>query len=300
MDKIKVAVVQYAPVYAKIGKNLDRHAEIIKETAKSGADLAVFPELSLTGYFLRDLTHRMMMPAGLLEKELNARCKGKKLPDVALGFVEEGESHHPYNSFAYFAHTPGGYKLSHIHRKCFLPTYGMFEDARFFAPGRNLGVFETKFGKIGLLLCEDAWHPMSFYIEALKGAEIIIVASASPARGISGPKPYNLEYWDRLNSSAAATWATYIIYASRTGVEDSVVFSGGSAVFSPSGDKLVFSPEVAVAPNGYELAFADIEKSELRRARETTPLLRDENLALFSEEIGNLKSNYYKKNGSKK
>lgn len=300
MDRSNVAIVQYAPTYARIAENFDRHAAIIKEAAKGGAELVVFPELSLTGYFLRDLTHRMMIPAGSLEKELNSRCKTKKLPDVVLGFVEEGESYNPYNSFAYLEHTPRGYKLIHTHRKCFLPTYGMFEDARFFAPGRSLGVFETKFGKIGLLLCEDAWHPMSFYVEALKGAEIIIVGSASPARGISGPKPYNLEYWDRLNSSAAATWATYIIYASRTGVEDSVVFSGGSSVFSPGGDKLVALPEVMVAQAGYEMAFVDIEKNELRRARETTPLLRDENLSLFSEEIANLKSNYYKKNGHKK
>lgn len=300
MNKINVAIVQYAPTYANAKKNLDRHAEIIKVAAKAGAELVVFPELSLTGYFLRDLTHRMMMPASSLEKELNTRCKGKKLPDVILGFVEEGESHNPYNSFAYLEHTPRGYKLVHTHRKCFLPTYGMFEDARFFAPGRGLGVFSTKFGKIGLLLCEDAWHPMSFYVEALKGAEIIIVGSASPARGISGPKPYNLEYWDRLNSSAAATWATYVVYASRTGVEDSVVFSGGSALFSPSGDKLVSLPEVTVASEGYEMAYGEIEKSELRRARETTPLLRDENLALFSEEIANLKSNYYQKYGAKK
>ncbi len=295
MNKLKVSIIQYAPNYADVDANLKRHIEIIRERADE-ADLVVFPELSLTGYFLRDLTHRMMLSSGELVKKINDGLKKKKLPDVILGFVEEGESHNPYNSLIYLEHAAKGYKVKYIHRKCFLPTYGMFEDARFFAPGRNLGVFETRFGKIGMLLCEDAWHPMSFYVEALKGAEIIVVCSASPARGVGGLKPHNLEHWDKLNSLAAATWATYIVYASRTGVEDSVVFSGGSGIFNPAGDKVAKLQEVAVPKEKYEALNYEIKKSEIRRARETTPLLRDENLALFSEEINHLKLNYYGKN----
>jgi len=295
MNKFRVSIIQYAPTYADIETNIKRHVEIIKKQADK-SDLVIFPELSLTGYFLRDLTNRVMLLRQEVAKKINKLLKRKKLPDLIFGFVEEGESHNPYNSLIYLEHTPKGYRINYIHRKCFLPTYGMFEDARFFAPGRNLGVFETRFGKVGMLLCEDAWHPMSFYIEALKGAEIIVVGSASPARGVKGLKPYNLEHWDKLNSLTAATWATYIIYASRTGVEDSIVFSGGSGVFNPFGDKVASLQEVSIPDDKYEVLNYLIKKSEIGRAREITPLLRDENLALVSEEINRLKHNYYGKN----
>src|SRR6202171_6190814 len=177
--RLSVALAQIDPALGDRGRNLERHRHWVKQAVEAGAELLVFPELSLTGYFLKDLVPESAIQLDSPQmRDLAALSTGL---DVVLGTVIESPDHRYFNASLYFSQG----ELVHVHRKVYLPTYGMFDERRYFAPGDRFRSFKTEFGRAGILVCEDIWHLSSAYILSLEGVDMIICPSSSPGRGIT-------------------------------------------------------------------------------------------------------------------
>ena len=174
----KAGLAQIYPVLGDVEKNFALLKDRIGKAKKRGAELLVFPELSLSGYFLKD-----MVPVSALRTSspiIKELLKESKEISLAFGLVEESKEHTFYNAAFYLEDG----KIKHIHRKVYLPTYGMFDEQRYFSRGNRIRAFDTKFGRFAMVICEDMWHPSAPYIAAQDGAEIILVPSNSPSRGV--------------------------------------------------------------------------------------------------------------------
>ena len=175
-------------------------------------------------------------------------------------------------------------RVLHVHRKVYLPTYRLFDDARFFAKGNALRAFDTRWGRMGMMICEDAWHVSTPYVLWMDGADFLIDIAASPGYGI--PVQSDLASAVSMNAylrSYAELMTTYIFFCNRVGIEDGVSFWGGSAVFDPEGKIVAASPKFEE-----ELTIADIDTDALRRARLKLPTLRDEEGELVRHELGRI------------
>lgn len=264
---MKVALAQFAPHLGDLGKNLDLHLETIEKVRRKKARLVIFPELSLTGYTLMDL-----VPEAALDparhpafKKLAAESRSV---DIVLGFVEEGGRGLFYNSAAYLS----GGRVIHIHRKAFLPTGGMFEEAKFFALGKSFRTFAAPFGKTGLMVCRDFLSYGAAYTLFAGGADIIIVISAAPGRGLTEDGAFATSRMWELMAEAVSFFSTaFVVYCNRAGFEDGKAFAGGSFIFGPSGRRLVKAPEAEEA-----LILADLRLEEIRASRKKWTFLRDD------------------------
>jgi len=272
----KVAIAQINPRLGDLQFNLSVYEEKILEGVKKRADLLLFPELSLTGYFLRD-----MVPAVALRLSSPEIEKLKRLSrDIAFvaGLVEESPDYRFYNAAIYFEDG----EIRHVHRKVYLPTYGMFDEQRYFARGDRLRAFDSKFGRLVVLICEDLWHPSTVYLAALDGALVVLCPSTSPLRGVTNDQPQddNARYWEMINRTYAETFSLFLIYGNRTGFEDGVGFWGGSEIVDPFGRRVVKAKY-------YEEDFVtgEVALEAARRKRAMAPLLRDEDLDLTINEL---------------
>jgi predicted amidohydrolase len=270
LKEITVALAQMAPRLGALEENLARHHELLDEARAQGADLVVFPELGLTGYLLQDLNAEVAMrrdDARLLEL---ARAAG----DLAaiVSFVEESDDHRLYIAAALLER--GG--LGHVHRKVFLPTYGLFDERRFFAPGSSLrAVNSERLGlRLGISVCEDFWHLATPQLLALDGAHVLINVSSSPGRDVAAVNESGLgtaTSWRTLNRTYAQLTTSYVVFVNRVGVDESITFWGGSEVVSPTGQSVLSAPA-----HDEGLFLATIDPAAVRRERIATPLLRDE------------------------
>lgn len=247
-----------------------RIGEFLVQAASEGVDVVLFPETAVTGYFLEG----GVLECALTTEDLTAQLathltKVTKPIDFAGGFYEI-ESGNLYNSAAYFSWSGSELTLVHCYRKFFLPTYGVFDEERFVARGTEFSVFETRFGPMSLLICEDVWHSVSSTICAIKGAQVILVPSASPARGFQGEKPSNVLKYEQLLSAISAEHNVFTVNAALCGFEGGKGFPGGSMVFDPEGQVLVSSPL-----QDEHLAIAEIDLEQVRLARSRSPLLGD-------------------------
>jgi predicted amidohydrolase len=268
--KITVGLGQMRPRLGDIETNLARHLEIIAQARALEADLLVFPELSLTGYFLKDLVPVVARPADVSDPVLGRLAEESRDMDLVVGFIEEDGRHRFYVAAAYLS----GGRIVHVHRKLYLPTYSMFDEGRYLAPSNEVCAFETRHGRAGLLICEDFWHLSPPYILWLDGADLLIHISSSPGRGLSHPESGRLSsmrFVEDLNRMYAAVLTAFVIHVNRVGFEDGVNFWGGSFCVGPDGEVLVQAPYFEEA-----LATAQLDLSELRRVRARLPLLRDE------------------------
>jgi len=266
---MKIALAQIAPVLGDVRKNLEAHLQIIDKAVKEKADLVVFPELSLTGYRLRDLVETVALdPEKAREiKELKARSRDAA---VVFGFVEEKQSEKGlfYNAAAFCAKG----RILHIHRKVFLPTFGLFEELRFFAQGRNIQSFATPWGKMGILICRDFLHLNAGYLLFAGGAETMIVISAAPGRGFSEGKGFaSSRMWELMGEAMGRFAQMSVLYVNRVGFEDGIAFAGGSFVYSPMGKLLA-----KAAYFERELLILEIDLDDVRRARKNWPFKRDD------------------------
>lgn len=272
----KTGIAQINPKLGDLGANLALYEEKIREARENGIDLLIFPELSLTGYFLRDMVPNVALK--LSSREMKRLRELSREVAFVAGLVEESSDYRFYNSAVYFE----GGEVRHVHRKAYLPTYGMFDEQRYFARGDRIRAFDSKFGRFALLICEDLWHPSTVYLAALDGALAIICPSSSPLRGISeGQLPDdNARYWELINRSYAQTFSLYMVYGNRAGFEDGVGFWGGSEILDPFGN-------VLVKAKYYEEDFVvgEIALETVRRKRTVSPLLRDEDLDLTINEL---------------
>jgi len=287
--KFKLALAQFAPRLGDVDANLHSILDLTAQARAQSADLAIFPELALTGYYLKDLVTDVAARPTADDPRFAPLLAASRDLDLVVGFAEEDARHRYYISAAYLSDGCAVY----VHRKAYLPTYRLFDDARFFAPGMSFRAFDTRLGRMGLLICEDAWHVSSPYVLWMDGADFLIDVSASPGYGIPAQAPdarsstagevMNAATVNNFLRTYAEMLTTYVFFCNRVGVEDGIAFWGGSCVLGPDG------LPVAQAPQFEEmLLVTEIDTDALRRARFKLPTLRDEQSELVRHELGRI------------
>ncbi len=275
--KLKVGLAQITPILGDVAANLTWHLKTIEEAAEQGVELLVFPELSLTGYRLRDLTFSVAIQPTGKDPIFVQLLDASRDMDIVVGFVEADKRQKFYIASAYLSQG----QVVHVHRKVYLPTYGMFDEGRYFAWGDAIRAFDTRFGRIGMLVCEDFWHVSPPYVLWLDGADILILTSSSPGHGLATEQKIGSARWvEQINQAYASTLTNFVIHVNRTGFEDGVNFWGGSTVFDPSGNLVAQGPYYEPS-----LTTAALDLNQLRRARTRLPLLRDERVGLTMREL---------------
>jgi NAD+ synthetase len=293
-SSLHLAIAQLRPKKGDYAANIARLGEVFAQLGALAPrpDVLVLPETALTGYFLEGGVREVARSAGEVFADMQAAYLAASGPvaaplDIVAGFYERHRDRY-YNSAIYASlgvasqvlgdgglpptpntqhPTPG---ILHIHRKVFLPTYGVFDEARFVEAGQQIAAFDTRYGRAAILICEDAWHSISGTLAALDGAQVVFVVSASPARGIGGPRPNNAEHWEDLLHRIADEHGVYGVLAQLVGFEGGKGFPGGSFVIGPRGNIRVTGPLWQEA-----LIQATIDLAELPLARADLPLLAD-------------------------
>jgi NAD+ synthetase len=274
---IHAAIAQFRPDKADYPANLARVGQLFRELAgwPEPPALVVFPESALTGYFLEGGVQELALPAERFFEDLarTHRESGAPAMDIAIGFYEVWQNH-LHNSALYASLGSHDAGIRHVHRKVFLPTYGVFDEERFVEPGHGVSAFDTRWGRAAMLVCEDAWHSLAPMLAALDGAQVILVLSATPARGLvprpGVSRPTNLDRWDRLAQGIAEEHGVYVVVSHLVGFEGGKGFAGGSLAVNPRGDILTCGPlfEPALVP-------VVLDFDEITRARAEAPLLSD-------------------------
>jgi predicted amidohydrolase len=276
----RIAVAQWCPVLGRIQPNLEQLATSVEEAVAGKASLLVTPELGLTGYLLKDLTPEVALPIDDPTLRTVAEMS-RRLPLVA-GFVERGEDGQCYNAAGYWAEG----ELVHVHRKIYLPTYGLFDEGRFFARGDTVQTFPTPLGPLAILICEDLWHPSTAMLATAQGAVGLLVSSAAPGRGITGQTTElaSRRTWTDLVRLFGKLLGCWVAWSNRTGFEDGIYFTGGSLVISPESD----APLVEADYFAGGTWIADVDLSDVGRARVGSGLLREEDLAITHRQLGSI------------
>ena len=281
MDSIRVALAQLAPSLGQLDRNLRRHHELLDQARADKADLVVFPELGLTGYQLQDLA-----------AEVSLRLDDPRLAELAaatedlsaiVSFVEESADHRLFIAAALLEDG----EIRHVHRKLFLPTYGLFDERRFFGAGDLLRAAPSRLGVgLGIAICEDFWHLTVAQLLALDGAQILINVSSSPGRDLAATNEVGLgtaTSWRTLMRTYAQLTTSFVVFCNRVGVDESISFWGGSEVVGPTGAALLSAPLYDEGLFSVDIAVADV-----RRERIALPLLRDERPELQLRELGRI------------
>lgn len=260
----RLAVLQSAPRLGDAGANAERLRAL---AASAQADLVLTPELSLTGYDLRDRVHAVALTADAAASTL--ALEGEQ--SVAVGMVERSDMTVPFNA----ALVVRGRGILHHHRKIHLPTYGMFDEGRYFGRGTRVDAFVLQDWRLGLLICEDFWHPSLIYLLACQRIEALLVMAAAPGRGVweggeHGPFA-SADVWERIARTYAQLYGIYIALANRVGVEGGVTFAGGSLVVAPTGEVITRAATIQD-----ELLEVELVRGELERARRPYAHIRDE------------------------
>ncbi|HEX6631976.1 MAG TPA: NAD+ synthase [Gemmatimonadaceae bacterium] len=288
---LSLALAQLAPQKGDYPANLRRLRALFAQldAVEPRPRVLQLPETALTGYFLEGGVREMALTAGTLARDLDdayrAAAPGRPPLDVVVGFYELWR-HTLYNSAMYVRLGDGdagagvGGRVLHVHRKNFLPTYGMFDEERFVERGTELRAFDTPWGRAGLLVCEDAWHSLPGTVLALDGAELIFVCSAAPGRGMlptpgSPPGPANVARWTRLVRDIAEEHGVFVSLANLAGSEGGKMFTGSSMLAGPAGDLRLCGP-----PWEEALLTACVELRDVTRTRAELPLLADLRVAL--------------------
>lgn len=281
MDRVRVALAQIAPGLGQLDAGLARHHELLGAARGVGADLVVFPELGLTGYQLQDLASEVAM-----------RLDDPRLADLAaattglsavVSFVEESADHRLFIAAVLLEDG----EIRHVHRKVYLPTYGLFDERRFFAPGDMLRAVPSRLGVgLGIGVCEDFWHLAVPQLLALDGAQILINVSSSPGQDLAATNEVGLgtaTSWRNLMRTYAQLTTSFVVFCNRVGVEESISFWGGSEVIGPDGAAIFSAP---LYDEG--LYTVDIAPADIRRQRIGLPLLRDERPELQVRELARI------------
>ena len=272
---VSIALAQFYPRLGDVAANLAAHLTTVAGAAAEGAGLVVFPELSLTGYFLKDQVPEVALPID--SPEVGALCDASRDGgiDIVAGLILESDGHRFHNAALYIS----GGEVVHVHRKVYLPTYGLFDEQRYVASGDRFRAFDAPLGRrtdhhwrAGILICEDLWHPSAPALLARQGVDLIICPSASPGRGVlHGDAVGTASSYDVMTRTYAQLFTTYLLYCNRSGFEDGVGFWGGSRVVDPVGTVVA-----EVHGSQESVLFHSLERGALRRARVAYPLLRDE------------------------
>jgi predicted amidohydrolase len=281
VDRIRVALAQIAPRLGLVEENLERHLALIDDARVEGADLVVFPELGLTGYQLQDLAAEVAMQ--LHDPRLARLAAATRGLSVVASFVEESDDHRLFIAAGLFEDGA----ISHVHRKLFLPTYGLFDERRFFAAGDVLRATPSRLGiHLGIAVCEDFWHLPVAQILALDGATMLVNVASGPGRDLAASNEVGLgtaTSWRTLLRSYAQLTTSYVVFCNRVGVDESISFWGGSEVIAPSGEAVLQAPFYDEG-----LFVGDVMLADVRRERIALPLLRDERLEWNVRELARI------------
>ena len=276
--KFSIALAQIDPVLGDIPRNVERHMAAAERARQAGAGLVVFPELSLTGYSIKDMNWDLAVNLGKGSAQFKPLIELSKSISIIAGGVEEDKSFGIYNSAFFFEDGT----VRSVHRKTYPPTYGMFEEMRYFSRGSSVKAFDTRHGRLGVLICEDLWHMSLPYILTCDGAQLIVALVASPTRMGGGDgsglqaalvNAENHKAYGRLLS-------TYLAFCNRVGYEDGVNFWGGSQLIGPDGSVVASAKQFEE-----DLLIAPIDEEEIRRARRFSRHLLDEDHALVLREL---------------
>jgi NAD+ synthase (glutamine-hydrolysing) len=278
--KFTLALAQINTRLGVVQDNLEMHLSLAKEARASGADLVVFPELSLTGYVLQDLASAVAHSPTPDDPVFTTLLAASRDIDMVVGFVDEDPRHRFYIASAYLSEA----QIVHVHHKVYLPTYGLFDEGRFFAWGDTIRAFDTRFGRMGILICEDFWHASPPYLLWLDGADVFLFTSASPGRGLTdSPQLESARWVEHINRAYASLFTSFVAHSNRVGYEDGLNFWGGSTVFDPNGELLIKAPY-----HQESLSLVDVDLNQLHRTRARLPLLRDERTSLVQRELGRI------------
>lgn len=270
IQQFQLACVQFQPTKGDLKATLDHLAETALQAVSEGADLLVYPESATTGYVLEGGVDALSLTTAELCAELEPRFKNAgKTFDIAIGFYESNPRR-PFNSAAYLSFDGAKLTALHTYRKIFLPTYGVFDEHRFHEEGSELGVVDTKFGRIGILVCEDVWHSVLSTLLCVAGCELILVHSASPARNFQSDKPGNLIRYDRMLQSLCEEHGVFAAMAMLSGFEGGKGLTGGSQVVAPNGECLVQAKNF-----GEQIVMTNVDRRLVAQARSGTPLASD-------------------------
>ena len=267
-DKIKLALAQISSKRENKEANLQKIEALTFKAKEQGADLAIFPELSLTGYVVRDQFYELAetIPGPTVEKvEALAKKTGMH---VIFGMPELSEKTRAtvFNTAVFVG--PEG--LIGKYRKMYLPTHSVFEEKRYFRPGYQTAAFQTDLGNIGLCICYDLFFPEVLRLIRLKGAQLIVCISASPA--------VRRSYFEILTCARALENTAYLAYVNLAGVEDGLQFWGGSRLVSPAGEVLAKAKY-----DEEDFVTCEVDYSDLRTAETFIPTLRDLRPELFDK-----------------
>jgi NAD+ synthase (glutamine-hydrolysing) len=276
---MNLALAQINTKLGDVNANLEKHLALAKQAAASGADLLIFPELSLTGYVLQDIAADVARPASEADPVFKPLLDASHSLDLLVGFVEMDPRYRFFISAAYLS----AGEIVHVHRKVHLPTYGIFDERRYFAAGDSFRSFETRFGRVGVLICEDFWHVSSPYLLWLDGADLFCLTSASPGRGITDEILGSAQWVQDINRAYSGLFTSFFAHANRVGFEDGLNFFGGSTLYDPDGRQVARAPY-----NDESLTLAEIDLAQLRRTRTRLPLLRDERPELVVNELNRI------------
>lgn len=275
-----IGLAQISPRLGEVKANLEKHLQFIEKALAQGVELLVFPELSLTGYMLQDLVHEVARTAAPDDPLFAPLLEASRRLDLVVGFAERDVRGRLFTAGAYLAQG----RIVHVHRKVYLPTYGMFDEGRDFDWGEEVRAFDTRFGRAGLLICEDFWHASPPYLLWLDGADLMLLTSSSPGRGIDHQgKLGSSRFVELVNQAYANLFGCFVVHANRVGFEDGVNFWGGSTIFGPDGELMAQAPYLEES-----LLVAQLDWSALRRARARLPLLRDERPDLTQRELSRI------------
>jgi predicted amidohydrolase len=281
-SRVSLALVQHAPVLGDVPANLAWTCEQISAELRGGADLVVFPELNLTGYFLKDLTPEsaVALDGPEVRQLIEATGRGASV----VGLVLESPQFNFYNTAVLISDGA----VRHVHRKVYLPTYGIFDEQRHLAAGDRFEVVELALGggdgwRVGILICEDLWHPSSAYLLSQAGVDLLICPSSSPGRGVSSEEGElgSAALYGAVLRTYAELFTVFTAYCNRVGFEDGFHFWGGSRLLGPTG-RLV----AGALDDSPGVLHAELDRRDLRRARIAYPLLRDERIDLVRRQLG--------------
>jgi predicted amidohydrolase len=273
----RIALAQYASRLGEVDANLELAEGWLRRGAAEGAQLVAFPELALSGYLLSDLVPEVAMRAD--DRRLVALSQGAPGVTLAIGFVEETDAHRFCNSAALLRDG----ELMGVHRKVYLPTYGLFDEGRFTRGGDRIRTHDAgePIGRIGLSICEDFWHPSLPMLQALDGAALLVNLAAGPARAPgSSAGLAAIAGWHKMQDTYALLGTVPLAFCNRVGNEEGLTFWGGSRILGADGSTIAEGPLYEEA-----LVVGSIETDDLRMQRYGLPLLSDERLELVRREL---------------
>jgi predicted amidohydrolase len=278
--QVKLGLAQIYPKLGDLQANLDKHLTYVDQAAAAAVDLLIFPELSMTGYQVQDLVPEIALPASRDDPIFGQLLDASRKLDIVVGFAQVDARRRFFIADAYLS----AGAVVHVHQKLYLPTYTMFDEGRYFARGHTVRAFDTCFGRMGMLICEDFWHLSPPYLLWMDGADVLILNSSSPGHGLDTGAQLSAAHWvEMVNQAYGNLFTTYIVHCNRVGYEDGKVFWGGSSVVDPDGkflSKGCYFDETLITQT--------IDLNQLHRTRARLPLLRDERPGLVQRELARI------------